>query len=294
MTDYLKHRYACFVFFVLLVIAATGGCWYNLVHYGSAFNFSVDFTGGTQVLLKFSQPIASDKVRGVLSGAGYDSVDLREFGNNELLVRVQRFDSDVKGVGGKIADLLQQSVGDDNRVEIIQADSVGKAVGDSLRWNAIKAIFIALLLMLLYVGVRFQFAFSLGAVFALFHDALVIAVYFLLTRQEVSIEVIGAVLMVLGYSVNDTIVIFSRIRENLRKFSGTSLYEVINISINQTMSRTLLTSLSTALVVVALLIFGGEILRGLSITLLLGIFFGTYSSIFVASPVMMYLYRGRA
>lgn len=291
MTDYLKHRYSCAVFFVFLVAAGIGGYFYNIQRYGSAFNFSVDFTGGTQALLKFSKPVAPDAVRALLSEQGYTGVELREFGNTELLVRVQKFDSDVQGVAGRIVEALQKAL-DDNSVEIIQADSVGKAVGDSLRWNAIKAILISLLLMLIYVGVRFQFAFSFGAVFALFHDALVIAVYYLLTRQEVSIEVIGAILMVLGYSVNDTIVIFSRIRENMSKMIGSSMYNVINVSIGQTMSRTILTSLSTALVVVSLLIFGGEILRGLSVTLLLGIFFGTYSSIFVASPVMMYLYRG--
>lgn len=291
MVNYLKYRYACAAFFALLVAVGAGSYFYNVKNYGSAFNFSVDFTGGTQVLLKFAQPVGSDQVRSMLGEHGYSGVELREFGNTEILVRVQKFDDDVRGVGSKIAEVLQQGL-KDNEVEILQVNSVGSAVGDSLRWGAIKAIIVALLLMLLYVAVRFQFAFSFGAVFALFHDALVIGVYFLLTRQEVSIDVIGAVLTVLGYSINDTIVIFSRIRENIARMGGSSLYDIINVSINQTMSRTMLTSLSTALVVVSLLIFGGEMLRGLSITLLLGIVFGTYSSIFVASPVMMYLYKG--
>lgn len=291
MVNYLKSRYYCAAFFGLLVVAGIGGYFYNVKEYGSAFNFSVDFTGGTQMLLKFAQPVGSDQIRSLLSDGGYTGIELREFGNGEVLIRVQKFDDDVQGVGSKIAQVLQDGL-KDNSIEIREVNSVGSAVGESLRWGAIKAIIISLLLMLLYVAVRFQFAFSVGAVFALFHDALVIAVYFLLSRQEVSIDVIGAILMVLGYSVNDTIVIFSRIRENLGLMGNSKLYDIVNVSINQTMSRTILTSLSTALVVVSLLVFGGEMLRGLSVTLLLGIVFGTYSSIFVASPVMMYLYRG--
>ncbi len=291
MVNYLKYRYYCAAFFGLLVVAGFGSYFYNIQQYGAAFNFSVDFTGGTQMLLKFAQPIGSDQIRSVLSNHGYTGIELREFGNNEVLIRVQKFDDDVQGVGTKIVEALQQDI-KDNGVEIREVNSVGSAVGENLRWGAIKAIIVSLLLMLLYVAIRFQFAFSVGAVFALFHDALVIAVYFLLTRQEMSIDVIGAILMVLGYSVNDTIVIFSRIRENLATMGNATLYNIVNISINQTMSRTIRTSLSTALVVVSLLLFGGEMLRGLSITLLLGIVFGTYSSIFVASPVMMYLYKG--
>jgi preprotein translocase subunit SecF len=291
MVNYLKYRYACAAFFMLLVVAGVGGYFYNVNKYGAAFNFSVDFTGGTQVLLRFAQPVGSDSIRSVLSSKGFSGAELREFGANEVLIRVQNFDADVQGVGGKIATALQQDM-QNNSVEILSVNSVGSAVGDNLRWGAIKAIIIALLLMLLYVAIRFRFAFAVGAVFALFHDALVIAVYFLLSRQEMSIDVIGAILMVLGYSINDTIVIFSRIRENIARMGNAGLTDIVNISINQTMSRTIRTSLSTALVVVSLLVFGGEMLRGLSITLLLGIIFGTYSSIFVASPVMMYLYKG--
>ena len=291
MINYLKYRHACAIFFLFLIVAGVGGYFYNVNKYGSAFNFSVDFTGGTQVLLKFAQPVGSDIVRSVLNNNGYSGAELREFGANEILIRVQKFEADVQGVGGKIATTLKQNL-KDNDVEILGVNSVGSAVGDSLWWGAIKAVFVSLFLMLLYVAFRFRFAFAVGAVFALFHDALVIAVFFLLTRLELSIDVIGAILMVLGYSINDTIVIFSRIRENIAHMNGAVLTNIVNISINQTMSRTIRTSLSTALVVISLLIFGGEMLRGLSITLLLGIVFGTYSSIFVASPVMMYLYKG--
>ena len=199
MVNYLKYRYYCAAFFVFLIVAGVGGYFYNVNKYGSAFNFSVDFTGGTQVLLKFAQPVGSGQVRSILNDNGYSGIELRELGGTEVLIRVQKFDDDVQGVGTKIATVLQESL-KDNNVEIALVNSVGSAVGDTLRWDAIKAIIIALFLMLIYVAIRFQFAFSVGAVFALFHDALVVAVYFLLTYQEVSIDVIGAILMVLGYN----------------------------------------------------------------------------------------------
>src|SRR3990167_426027 len=181
MIDYLKYRYYCVAFFGLLIVAGVGGYFYNIKKYGNAFNFSVDFTGGTQILLKFSQLVGSDQIRSILSDRGYTGIELREFGNNEVLIRVQKFDDDVQGVGTNIAGALQQDL-KENRIEIREVNSVGSAVGENLRWGAIKAIIISLLLMLLYVAIRFQFAFAVGAVFALFHDALVVAVYFLLTR----------------------------------------------------------------------------------------------------------------
>ena len=173
----------------------------------------------------------------------------------------------------------------------MQADSVGPGVGATLRHDSFKAIAIALLLMLLYIAIRFKFAFAVGAVVALFHDAFVILAFFLLTNKEISVDVIGAILAVLGYSVNDTIVIFNQIRENMKKLKGMPIDKIVNISISQTLRRTLLTSFATALVVISLLAVGGEALRNLSIALLLGIVFGTYSSIYIASPVMLLLYK---
>lgn len=292
MANYLKYRYGYAAFFVFSIVAAVTGYFYNINKYGSAFNYSVDFTGGTQVLLKLSKPAGSDQIRSILSEQGYAGIELREFGSNEVLVRVQKFDADAQGVGGRIAGTLKEGLKDEE-IEVLRTNSVGSSVGDTLRWNAIKAIIISLILMMVYVAVRFKFAFGCGAVISLFHDAVVILAYFLWTRQEMSIDVIGAILMVLGYSVNDTLVVFSRIRENLGLQRGRSLYEIVNLSINQTMSRTILTSLATSLVVVSMLLFGGEMLHGLSVTLLLGIVFGTYSSICVASPAMMLLYKDR-
>lgn len=285
MIDFLKYRYVCAVF-SLLIFATTIGAFF----YRGGFRYSVDFTGGTQVLLKFENKIESEAIKDVLKNQGYQGVDIREFSKNEVLVRVQEFSSDLQGVGEKIRNSLQEKF-PNNKVEIQATDGVGPGVGATLRWDSIKAIIIALLAMLLYIAVRFKFAFSVGAVVALFHDVVVILGFFLLTNKEISMDVIGAILAVLGYSVNDTIVIFDRIRENMKKLKGQPMDHIVNVSLNQTLRRTILTSFATALVVVALIAFGGEVLRNLSTALLLGIVFGTYSSIYMASPVMLMLYK---
>jgi preprotein translocase SecF subunit len=177
-------------------------------------------------------------------------------------------------------------------VEIQKTDAITAGVGETMRWKSAQAVIVGLIFMLLYIALRFwSFAFAAGAVFALFHDVIVILAFFLFFDFEISLNVIGAVLAVLGYSINDTIVIFSRIRENIVRLPGHTLRQIVNISLNETLRRTLLTSFATTLVVVPLAIFGGEVLRTLSIALLIGFVFGTYSSIYIASPVMMLLYR---
>jgi preprotein translocase subunit SecF len=283
--DCVKYRFAS-AGFAAILIAVTAGAY--LYHGG--FNYSIDFTGGTQVLLKFKNPITGEAVKDALSAQAWKGINTRSFSPDEVQVRVQEHTDDPQGVGQKIATELS-SIMPNNPVSIQSTDSVSRTIGKYLQWNSIKAIAIALLLMLIYIAIRFQFAFAIGAVVALIHDALIIAAYFLLTNSEISVDVIGAVLLTLGYSVNDTIVIFTRVRENLKKMSGVSIQDIVNISLNQTMRRTMLTSFSTALVVISLIVLGGEMLRGLSITLLLGIIFGTYSSVFVASPVMLLFYK---
>lgn len=286
MIDFLKYRYFC-AFFSLFILFTTVGAYF----YRGGFNYSVDFTGGTQVLLKFSNKPDIEVVKNTLKAQGYKCVDVREFSNNEVLIRVQEFVADVKGVAEKIKSALQDQFSN-NTIEILQTDSVGAGVGSTLRRDSLKAVIIALLLMLLYVSIRFKFAYSVGAVVALVHDAVVILTFFLLTNKEISIDVIGAILAILGYSINDTIVIFNQIRQNIKKLNGLPIEKIVNISINQTLRRTILTSFATTLVVISLIIFGGEALRNLSLSLLIGIVFGTYSSIYMASPVMLLLYKG--
>lgn len=291
MIDFLKYRYWGFFFFLLTLGAFIGGYIYKMHTRGYAFVYSVDFTGGTQVLLNFSQPVSSEKVVHVLDAAGLNGAMTREFsqkteGQTKILVRVKQFEGDVNGLAVRIKNILESELG--MAVAIEQVDSVGAGIGESMRWKSAQAVAAGLLLMLLYIAFRFwSWGFALGAVFSLFHDALLVLTIFLLFDLEISINVIGAILAVLGYSINDTIIIFSRIRENMHKLGDRSLKDIINISTTETLRRTLLTSFATTLVVISLVAFGGEVLRGLSLVLLIGFVFGTYSSIFVASPVML-------
>lgn len=286
MIDFLRYRLVCGIFSILIFVVTIGTYFYR-----DGFNYSVDFTGGTQILLKFSQNVSSEKIKDILKNQGYKGVDTREFSKSEILVRVQDFSSDVTGIAEKIKNSLKEEF-KDNEISILQTDGVGAGVGASLRWNSLKAILIALLLMLVYITLRFKFSFSVGAIVSLFHDAVVILAFFLIANKEISMDVIAAILAILGYSVNDTIVIYNQIRKNISKMKGTSIEEIVNISINQTLRRTILTSFATFLVVIALLTVGGEILRNLSLALAVGIVFGTYSSIYIASPVMLMLYKG--
>lgn len=291
MIDFLKYRIACAVYSVLLITTFFGAVIYKNNKYGEAFKYSIDFTGGTQILLKFDKPVSSIELKNIVEQAGWPGAVLREFSSQEVLVRVKEFSNDAKGLGEKIRASVESSM-PDNKVEILQSEGVGAGVGASLRYKSLRAVIVGLIAMLLYIAFRFwSFAYAAGAVVALAHDAIVMIAVFLFLDKEISINVIGAILAVLGYSINDTIVIFAQIRDNIKKMQGVPLAQVVNTSINQTLTRTLLTSASTAITVVSMFVLGGEALRDFSLTLLVGIVFGTYSSIYIASPVMMLLYK---
>jgi preprotein translocase subunit SecF len=255
------------------------------------FNYSVDFTGGTQVVVHFNNPVKAADVREILKKEDWRGVEVSEFDKNDFRVRIQDVSVEVVGLGEKIKDILEKGL-PGNKVEVLQSEQVSPSIGKSLVRNAVTAVLLALLAMMIYIFLFFKFSFAVGAVVALLHDALAIGAVFLLLNWEISIDVIAAVLMTLGYSINDTIVIFARIREEMKNASRhESMQDIVNRAINQTLRRTLLTSFSTLLVVLSVLILGGEALRNLSFALLLGIIFGTYSSIFIASPIMMMFYK---
>lgn len=259
---------------------------------GYTFVYSVDFTGGTQVLLKFQKPVSTLALKEILEKNGWKNPITREFSApEEVLVRVSEFSNDAKGLAERMKQVIQTEISD-NPVSILQSEGVGPGVGQTLRWNLFLAVIIALIAILIYIALRFwSFAFAAGAVVALIHDPIAILGIFLLFDREISINVIGVILAVIGYSINDTIVIFSRIRENLHKMKGSSLEEIVNVSLNKTFRRSILLSFATMLTVLSMLFFGGEVLRDFSLALLIGIVFGTYSSIYIASPVMMLLYK---
>ncbi len=294
MINFVKYRLATAILSFTLIGCFVGFAIYKKQTTGEVFRYSVDFTGGAQVILRFDTPVSSIAIKDILDKTGWEGSSIREFADNELLIRVKL--EDIKGLGS-IAERMQASIQEsmsDLHVTILQSDAVGPGVGEALRGKSIRAIILALLAMLAYIALRFwSFGFALGAVVALFHDAILMLAAFLFLNREISTNVIGAVLAVMGYSINDTIVIFSQIRDNLVKLSHEPLSKIVNVSINQTLRRTILTSVSTGLTVGSMLILGGEALRDFSIALLVGIVIGTYSSIFIASPVMMLLYRDK-
>ncbi len=255
------------------------------------FRYSVDFTGGTEVRLKFEKPENSAEVKKAIHDEWKGTV-YTVLGRNEIIVRVQETVDKVKDLNEKILTTVNK-VSIDNPGEITQINSISNSVGQSLWQKFLKAIIISLLLLLLYITLSFQFAFAVGAIVGIVHDAFIVLTFFILLDKEISIEVIGAILATLGYSINDTIIIFSRIRQNLKKEKTMSLYDLVNVSLNQTLRRTLLTSSATALVVLSQFVFGGPTIRDLSFALLLGIVFGTLSSIYIASPVMMLFSKDR-
>ncbi len=291
MINFLKYRLPCAIFSLAILAGFIGLYSYRIATRGYAFSYSVDFTGGTQVLLRFSKPITDATIKEILENKGWYGPVMRDFPNNEVLIRLKDVSTDTKGFSDKIQHALQESL-PDIAIEILSVDSVSGSIGEALRWKSIYAVGLALLLMLMYIWFRFwSVSFGVGAVVALFHDAVVILFVFLILDKEISVNVISAILAVLGYSINDTIVIFTKIRQNIKTMKNVSIEKIVNTSLNQTLRRTILTSVATTLVVISLMVLGGEALRDLSLALFVGMIFGTYSSIYIASPIMLLLYK---
>ena len=289
MINFLKYRTITALLSSGLMIAFVGVALYQYKARGSVYSYSVDFTGGTQVLFGFDQAVDSALIREVLVSQGWKSAATREFGKNEIMVRVKEFEGDTVGLGERMKLTIQQAM-PENAVSTLQTESVGAGVGADLRSKSFYAVVIALLFMLGYIALRFwSFAFATGAIVSLAHDAVIMLAIFLFLDREISINFIAAILTVLGYSINDTIVIFSQIREYMKRRKGEPLEVIVNDSLNHTLRRTILITVSTLLPVTVMLLFGGEALQDFSLALLIGIIFGTYSSVYVASPIMMIL-----
>ena len=250
-------------------------------------NFGIDFKGGTLIELRSSDnKINISSLRDSLKNMNLGDVSVKNFGNEkDFLIKFEN--NTQKNIIEKIKITLENSFG--NSFNFRRVENVGPKVSRELLKSGIIAISVALILMLIYIWIRFEWQFSLGAILALFHDVIVTLGLFSLLGLEINLSIIAAVLTIVGYSMNDTVVIFDRVRENLRKYSDIKIFELTNISINETLSRTLITSITTLFVVSSLFIFGGGSLRGLSFALIVGVLSGTYSSIFVSTPIMMFL-----
>ncbi len=251
-------------------------------------NLGVDFTGGTLVEVGYPEAVNLDKLRQSFSDSEFNDVAIQYFGSaKEILIRIpaqQGLNS--ADVSSKLLDLLSSN---NFSAEMRRVEFVGPQVGEELREDGGLAMLYALLCIMVYIAFRFQMRFSVGAVSALIHDVIITLGFFSITRFNFDLTILAALLAVIGYSLNDTIVVFDRVRENFRKIRDKTPIDVFNISLNQTLSRTLMTSFTTLLVLIALFFLGGEIIHGFSMALIFGVLIGTYSSIYIASPVTLML-----
>ena len=250
-------------------------------------NFGIDFKGGTLIELRSSESeINVSSLRDNLNQMNLGDVSVKNFGvETDFLIKFEN--SDNKNVIEEIKKNLDKSFG--NNFDFRRVENVGPKVSSELLRSGIIAISVALVLMLIYIWIRFEWQFSLGAILALFHDVIVTLGLFSLLGLEINLSIIAAVLTIVGYSMNDTVVIFDRVRENLRKYSDIKIFELTNISINETLSRTLITSITTLLALLSIFFFGGEVLKGFSLAMIFGVLFGTYSSIYIANTVLVRL-----
>ena len=255
-------------------------------------DFGIDFTGGTLIEVGYSEPAELDPIRSALAGAGFEEAAVQHFGTvRDVLVRLAPREGLTRAeLSTRILRVLQE----DGEVALRRVEFVGPQVGEELTEDGGLAMLIALFGILVYVWLRFEYRFALGAIAALVHDVLITLGFFSVLGLEFDLTVLAAVLAVIGYSLNDTIVVFDRVRENFRRVRRGSTEEVMNRSLNQTLSRTLMTSLTTLLVLAALFVLGGELIRGFATALIVGVVIGTYSSIYVASVAALALGVSRA
>ena len=252
-------------------------------------NFGIDFKGGTLIELRVdSKIIGIADIRSSFSNINLGDLNVKQFGKEgDYLIKFEKKNFDDKNNIKTIKENVKNNLQTD--VNFRRVENVGPKVSAELLNSGLLAIALALGAMLFYIWVRFEWQFSLGSILAIFHDVLITIGLFSLLSLEINLSIVAAVLTIVGYSMNDTVVIYDRIRENLSKFSSSKIEEITNISINETLSRTIITSLTTLLALTSIFVLGGEILRGFALAMIIGVIIGTYSSIFVASPILKYL-----
>lgn len=274
---FMAYRKIAAILSVVLIMASIGSLAVNQIKFG------LDFTGGTLLEVGYDDPVPLELIRSQLADEGYKNYTVVNFGSEtDVLVRLQQ--SQTPELGDEILSILRKA---GVNVDLRRIEYVGPQVGEELRDDGGLGMLLALAVVMLYVAFRFQVKFAVGAVVALIHDVVIILGLFSLMQWDFDLTVLAALLAVIGYSLNDTIVVSDRIRENFRKIRKGTEEEIINISLTQTFGRTIITSLTTALVLLALFLFGGELIHGFAKALLIGVFVGTYSSIYVAANVLL-------
>ncbi|MDD5594464.1 MAG: protein translocase subunit SecF [Candidatus Margulisbacteria bacterium] len=283
MLDVIKNTRVWFLFSAALIALAIFAFCFNAFVRGNVLNFGIDFTGGTLLNLRFERPVDIGEVRSVLDEFKLGESVIQKSGDSDILIRTVPIEGETRA---NIMSALNTKVATS---EILEADIIGPTIGKELATQAIWALIIASIGIIIYVSFRFEFKFAASALLALYHDALITTGLIALFWQTVDVGFVAAILTIMGYSINDTIVIYDRIRENLKKpaYAKKKFSEIVNISIWETMARSINTVLTVITMVILLLFFGGEPLRNFSLTLLIGFSFGAYSSIFIAPPLLV-------
>jgi len=289
--DFMGKRY--YALALTAVMAVLGLVTVVQISRGAA-NLGIDFAGGTAVQIKFSERVPLKDVREALLSGGISDVELQDLpGENKVLISTKKGEENIGEISKKMISALSQKYSESSMV-VDSSTEIGPKVGKKLRTDALWAVIAAIIGILIYITIRFQFRFSVGATVATFHDVLAVLAIFYLMGKEINLIVVSALLMIAGYSLTDTVVVFDRIRENLRSRLKKSTVEVINESINEVLSRTIIVSLTTFFSAAALFAFGGEVIHDFAFAIMMGIIVGTYSSIFVASPIVLLLGKDRA
>ena len=279
--EFMKFRHIAFVISLILVIGSL------FLFFTKGFNYGIDFSGGTLIQVKYDQKAPLDLIREKFNETGkFNGVNVTEFGSDsEVTIRYSSATSSLGENPGLMAQEILQGTGN---FEIRKVDIVGPKVGDELRQKGIMAVTISFALILIYIAIRFEWRFAIAAIISEFHDIAIAVGAIILFNVDFNLEILAALLTILGYSLNDTIVVFDRIREGVQNSKATEVAKVINESISHTLSRTLLTSITTLIVVVILFVWGGEMIHGFSLVMLVGVLVGTYSSIFIAAPLLIF------
>lgn len=288
--DFVGKTKIWFLISALLIVLGVGAMVVNGTTRGGIMNFGIDFTGGTLLSFRFNNPVTVHDVRDILIKYHLEKSVIQRSGDRNISIRCEPISNELRV---EIIEDLKSSLGG---AELLEADMIGPVIGKELRTQAFFALLVASIGIIIYISFRFEFHYAIAAIIALYHDAIITAGIISLLWREVNTAFVAAILTIMGYSINDTIVIFDRIRENIKKMGAAkkSFAEIVNISINQTLTRSVNTVLTTLFMVVALLLFGGATIKDFALVLLIGFVCGTYSSIFLASPLLVLFKRGKA
>jgi len=281
--DFMGRRWIGFAFSIILTLISLG------VLLERGLNLGIDFTGGILMEIHTEKPVDLAPLRSALNTQGFGEVSLQNIGDtSDIMIRIQvSKDEEQSKVTAKVKEVLAGQIS--GAIDYRKIDYVGPTVGEELIQNGVLAVLCSFAAIMTYVWFRFEWQYGIGAILALLHDSIMIVGFFAVTRFEFGLTAVAAILTIVGYSINDSVVIYDRIRENMRRFKKMPVFELLNISINDTLSRTILTASTTLLASLALFLFGGEVIRGFSAAMVFGVIIGTYSSIYISAPALIYL-----